>query len=246
MTTPAAMQAPKSSRLPSFWPGYVIGRPRTSSCSFANATIEPANEIEPISAERTSEIEMSRRRCPTAGARVWNSASEISAAAGLERNRSATTKVTIVARYARFVASLPTVVLHGRLALPEHLEHAIGDDEAADDVCRREHDGDEADDERERVLVAEAGDEHRSDNHDPVDRVRAGHQRRVQQRRHLRDHLEAEEDREDQDRQLEDEQRRVAHAATSSRWVTQAPAVISSSQSSSSSPPGARCCSSAV
>ena len=58
----------------------------------------------------------------------------------------------------------------------------------------------------QRVLVVDAGDEHRADDHDPVDRVRARHQRRVQQRRHLRDHLEAEEDREHEDRQLEDEQ----------------------------------------
>src|SRR5690242_1709144 len=65
----------------------------------------------------------------------------------------------------------------------------------------------------------------------------------MQQGRDLRDHLEAEEDRKDENRDLEGEQQTVAHAATFSR-VTQAPAVISSSQSSVSSPSGARCWSS--
>ena len=40
-----------------FWPGKVIGRPLSSSCSFANAIIEPANEIEPIRAESTVETD---------------------------------------------------------------------------------------------------------------------------------------------------------------------------------------------
>ena len=40
-----------------FWAGNVIGRPLRSSCSFAKAIIEPANEIEPISAESTVETE---------------------------------------------------------------------------------------------------------------------------------------------------------------------------------------------
>ena len=40
-----------------FWPGNVIGRPLRSSCSFANAIIEPANEIEPIRAESTVETD---------------------------------------------------------------------------------------------------------------------------------------------------------------------------------------------
>ena len=44
-----------------FWPGKMIGRPLISSCSFANATSEPANEIEPISAESTVETDRGRR-----------------------------------------------------------------------------------------------------------------------------------------------------------------------------------------
>src|SRR4029077_3320678 len=64
---------------------------------------------------------------------------------------------------------------------------------------------------------------------------------RVQERRYLRDHLEAEEDGEDEDRDLEDEQRVMAHAGAASFLpATQAPLVISSLQSSVSSPSGAR------
>src|SRR5581483_3728540 len=81
---------------------------------------------------------------------------------------------------------------------------------------------------------------------DPVDRVRARHQRRVQQCRHLRDHLEAEEDGEHEDRHLEDQQGVVTHAGAASFLpATHAPAVISSDQSRLSSPSGARCSSSA-
>src|SRR5438105_3098677 len=144
------------------------------------------------------------------------------AVAGCERNLRARMKATIVARYARSVATRPIVLLR-RLAPLEHLEHSVGDDEAADDVRRRERHGDEADDRRQRVLVAEARDEHGPDDHDPVDRVRAGHQRGVEERRHLRDHLEAEEDREHEDRHLEDEQEAMAHPSTSFREALATP-----------------------
>ena len=99
------------------------------------------------------------------------------------------------------------------LAPLEHLEHPVGDDEAADDVRRPEHDREEADDPVEGVLVRRAEDDHRADDDDAVDGIGARHQRRVEQRRHLRDHLDAEEDREHEDRQLENEQRVVAHRA---------------------------------
>src|SRR2546423_10714155 len=66
------------------------------------------------------------------------------AVAGCERNLSARMKATIVTRYARSVAV--RLILGGApLAALEHLEHAVGDDEAADDICRREHDRDETD-----------------------------------------------------------------------------------------------------
>src|SRR5437764_1388992 len=77
------------------------------------------------------------------------------AVAGCERNLRARMNATIVARYARSVATRPIVLL-GRVAPLEHLEHAVGDDEAADDVGRGERHRDESDDRRQRVLVAEA------------------------------------------------------------------------------------------
>ena len=52
-----------------------------SSCSFANATIEPANEIEPISAESTVAMPRSTPTLPAIAQTVWNSTSETSAAA---------------------------------------------------------------------------------------------------------------------------------------------------------------------
>ena len=42
--------------------------------------------------------------------------------------------------------------------------------------------------------VGDTGDEQRPDEHDPVNRIRRRHQRRVQRRRDLRDHFEADED----------------------------------------------------
>ena len=59
----------------------MIGRPPISSCSFAKAIIEPANEIEPISAERTIATEMSTVGAPGSGRIRCSSASAISAAA---------------------------------------------------------------------------------------------------------------------------------------------------------------------
>jgi hypothetical protein len=61
------------------------------------------------------------------------------------------------------------------------------------------------------LLGGAGGDEHRADEDDPVDRVRPGHQRRVECRRNLRDHREAAQDREDEDRQRGQQLR--AHAA---------------------------------
>ena len=59
----------------------MIGRPWISSCSFENATIEPANETEPISAERMMATLMSTFGAPASGRITCSSASEISAAA---------------------------------------------------------------------------------------------------------------------------------------------------------------------
>jgi len=59
----------------------VIGRPPISSWSFANAIIEPANEIEPMSAESTMPAAMSTFGRPGSGRIRCSSASEMSAAA---------------------------------------------------------------------------------------------------------------------------------------------------------------------
>ncbi len=67
--------------MPYFWPGYVIGRPVISSWSFAKATMLPANDTEPISAERTMATETLRSRLPGAAIESWKSARAINAAA---------------------------------------------------------------------------------------------------------------------------------------------------------------------
>src|SRR4029077_20581609 len=95
--------------------------------------------------------------------------------------------------------------------LLEHREHPVGHDEAADDVRRAEHDRQEPED-RAEGATDRAGHEHRADDHDPVDRVRAAHQWGVQSRRHLRNDFEADEDREDEDIGRDD--RLGGHAGT--------------------------------
>ena len=85
----------------------MIGRPPISSCSFANAIIEPENEIEPISAERTSEIEMSRCRSPESGASRWNSAHETSAAAPPPTPLNSATICGIAVIFTRRAATAP-------------------------------------------------------------------------------------------------------------------------------------------
>ncbi len=78
---PSAIEPRKSTAFPICWPGYVIGRPLIRSCSFPNATSEPANEIEPTSAEKTVETPRSTPTSPESAQTVWNSTSETSAAA---------------------------------------------------------------------------------------------------------------------------------------------------------------------
>ena len=102
-------------------------------------------------------------------------------------------------------ASLRRLVLGLRPRLAdEHSEHPVGDHEPADDVDRPEGDRDRADHLVERV-VGEADDDQAAEHDDAVDRVRLRHQRRVQRRRHLRDHLEADEGGEHEDRDLGDQ-----------------------------------------
>ena len=64
------------------WPGNVSGGPVSSSWSFANAIRLPEKLIEPISAENRIARDACRpRSCSGAGARRWNSAAAMSAAA---------------------------------------------------------------------------------------------------------------------------------------------------------------------
>src|SRR4051812_1371818 len=88
--------------------------------------------------------------------------------------------------------------------LAEHLEHAVGDDVATDHVHRRESDRHQRKD-LAREIVGVCRDQHPAHEHDAVDRVRAGHQRRVQRRWHLADDGEPDEDRQDEDRQRIDQ-----------------------------------------
>src|ERR671911_2226423 len=135
------------------------------------------------------------------------------------------------------------LAMYKSVSLLEHPEHAVGHEEAADDVDRPEGDRD-----HEQELVEEAGgladQQQAAEQHDPVDRVRRRHQRRVQGVRHLRDHLEADEGGEHEDGELGEQ---VHQAVTSAAcfapsctiWpsrVMQAPAITSSSKFSDSSP----------
>src|SRR5467141_3783520 len=131
----------------------------------------------------------------------------------------------------------------GRLPAFEHLEHAVRDDETADHVGRGEDDRDQAEHDGHR-RVGSGGDEDGADQDDAVDRVGARHERRVENRRHFRDDLEA-----DEDRQLVEQL--VGHAAPticlarsltiSPPCVTHAPLVISSWKSSAIAPLLTRC-----
>ena len=86
----------------------MIGRPRISSCSFANAIIEPANEIEPISAESTIEIaDVALQVARRAGAWRWNSASETSAAAPPPTPLNSATICGIAVIFTRRAATAP-------------------------------------------------------------------------------------------------------------------------------------------
>jgi len=96
---------------------------------------------------------------------------------------------TRYSREERFAFTIPSSLL-----LLEHLEHAVGHHKAAEDVdrgqCHRQeaHDGGEAEGRR-------AGGDDRADHDDAGNRVGHRHQRGVQRRRHLPDHVIADEDR---------------------------------------------------
>src|SRR5439155_23572459 len=148
----------------------------------------------------------------------------------------------------RYARAITVGSFFGRLPALEHLEHAVGDDETSDHVGRGEDDRDQAEHDGHR-RVGSGGDEDGADQDDAVDRVGARHERRMQDGRHLRDDLEADEDREHEERQLI--QKLVGHAAPticlarsltiSPPCVTHAPLVISSSKSSEIVPFLTRC-----
>ena len=154
------------------------------------------------------------------------------------------------------ITFLPSISRRGprgqiRLSL-EHLQHPVGDQEPADDVDRAERDRDH----QQHVLQHAGGLVHQqqaSENHDPMDRVGARHQRRVQRVRDLRDDLEPDERGQHEDRDLGDEGHlsvllrirtwpsvAASAAALAASWtispsrVMQAPAITSSSKSSDS------------
>ena len=96
-----------------------------------------------------------------------------------------------------------------------------------------------------RNPVGLADQQQAAEQHDAVDRVGGGHERRVQRVRHLRDDLEADEGGEHEDGQLGEQVHLRGHlrgaalapsCTISPSWVMQAPSMISSSKSSSARP----------
>src|ERR1700674_362867 len=128
----------------------------------------------------------------------------------------------------------------GGLVAPfEHLQHPVGNDETADHVGGGESHSEQPQDDIDRRARPRRDDD-RSHQDDPVDRVGSRHQGRVENRRHLRDDLDPDEDRQHEEGQLVDQL--VAHFAGSRSClarsltisppcVTQLPLVISSSKS---------------
>ena len=54
---------PNRRKFPTFWPGYTIGVPFTSSWSFANATRLPVNVIPPRRTSKPSAVTLNVPRC---------------------------------------------------------------------------------------------------------------------------------------------------------------------------------------
>src|SRR5215211_4922416 len=133
---------------------------------------------------------------------------------------------------------------------PEHPQHPVRDQEAADDVDRAEDDSHDGQEQREAV-AHRADDDHRSEQHDAVDGVGGRHQWCVERVGHARYDVEADERGEEEDRDAGDQaHRRPSRAeapstsssppSTSARArsltispsrATQAPAITSSSKS---------------
>src|SRR5215210_8832246 len=97
-----------------------MGRPEISSWSFANATIEPANDIEPIIAEQTVEIPSSAPTSPTFAQTPWNSTSEMSAAAPPPTPLNS---ATICGIAVIFTVRAPTTPITDPIAIPTAIHH---------------------------------------------------------------------------------------------------------------------------
>ena len=92
---------------------------------------------------------------------------------------------------------------HERFSSPgllEHLEHAVGDEEAAHDVGHGGGEGDRAEEDDHGRMVL-AGDHDRAHHRDGGDRVGQRHERGVQQARDARDDAQADEGGEQEDEQ---------------------------------------------
>src|ERR1700679_2852357 len=106
-------------------------------------------------------------------------------------------------------ASTLVVLLSDDRARPEHREHPLRHGVSAENVERRQHDQDKADHWTERG-ESQAGDEDRADEYDAVDGGCGRHQRGMQGARYAPDYFDADEHREDEDRELGEQM--VGHA----------------------------------
>jgi len=86
----------------------------------------------------------------------------------------------------------------------EHPQHAVGHQIPAHDVDRAERHGQESQD-GHQVASGVAGHDEGADERDAGDRIGSGHERRVQDRRNLRNDLKADEHRQDEDVQSEEQ-----------------------------------------
>lgn len=87
----------------------------------------------------------------------------------------------------------------------KHFEHPVGHGKAADHVQRTKNNGHKTDTKRHPVVGRGIEqDDNCPDQHYPVNRIRAGHERRVQHRRHFADDLNAEQNAESSEVENED------------------------------------------
>src|ERR1700686_4712970 len=127
-------------------------------------------------------------------------------------NRTPATRYKIAARLAFIwrppLSSSPRGARRSLGFLLVHREHALGDQEAAEDIDASKHQRDEAEPARPAAAVrdhADADREQRADHDHRGDRISHRHQRRMQRRRHRPHHEIADEHGEHENRQPEHE-----------------------------------------